>query len=410
MAITKPAVRATWGDTAVATTDIIDPDTVTPGFVSKGWQLSSVPPSRQYFNWLLNYCFNGVRYLSRRGVPDWDAEETYELNDVVMSSDGIVRQSLAFNNIGNAPPSSPSLWSGLYGYALSGVLGGYVTTTQLNTALSNYVTTSTFNSTLSNYATTGYANLVQNNAITASVNYTNSALGNYFTSGQVNSILTNYVTATSLNSALLNYPTNAAFNATLANYASLNYLNGNFWPASYISANFYTAGAVESRIQAYLASYYSAAQVNSIFSGYYTVAQVQSIIGAYYTAAQVNSIVSVYDTVADVNNKIAGANAYALAQANAARGNFGNGGVNGISNALFGNGLQVRFGYSPANTGNTRNIAFPAFSNNIIWAMACNGEFSSGLTAVGVILVSPGEIQLITGASGGGMYWIAFGY
>ena len=45
--------------------------------IQAGWPLSTIPPSRQRFNWILNYCANGLRYLMQRGIPAWSIDEDY---------------------------------------------------------------------------------------------------------------------------------------------------------------------------------------------------------------------------------------------------------------------------------------------------------------------------------------------
>lgn len=101
---TKPPVTSVWASTAT--------DNVTPAdsFIAAGWPLSTTPPSRGRFNWLLNYLYNGIRYFSRRGIADYDAAETYMTNDKTTGPDGLTYISLVDNNIANTPASSPSQW------------------------------------------------------------------------------------------------------------------------------------------------------------------------------------------------------------------------------------------------------------------------------------------------------------
>jgi hypothetical protein len=103
MPITKPPVLPTWADTG----DKVQP---TNAEIQAGWPLSAVPPSRQRFNWLQNFLFNAVRYFSRRGLPDYDAAETYLIGDRVLGSDNNVYRSLVNANTGNNPTVSPSQW------------------------------------------------------------------------------------------------------------------------------------------------------------------------------------------------------------------------------------------------------------------------------------------------------------
>jgi hypothetical protein len=158
MAITKPAVRQSWANVAIPVTDIVDPG---DAYVAAGWQESATPPSRQYFNWLLNYASNGIVYLIRRGVSDYDAAETYQIGDTVLGDAGILMQSLTAGNIGNQPSTSPTNWGPLNNYpnatqvasAISTALAAYVTNVSLAATLANYVTTATLSATLAAYVT-----------------------------------------------------------------------------------------------------------------------------------------------------------------------------------------------------------------------------------------------------------------
>lgn len=80
---TKPAVRNAWGQTASAS-DLQDPGNT---YASAGWQIGVKPP-RQYFNWVLNYVFAGIRYYCQSGIPAWDAAETYSSGAYVLSPNG----------------------------------------------------------------------------------------------------------------------------------------------------------------------------------------------------------------------------------------------------------------------------------------------------------------------------------
>lgn len=238
--LTKPTVRLPWAS-AAASSSIVDPDTITPGYAATGYPLSTQPPARQFWNWVLNYCMNGVRYFSQRGVPDWDTAETYYIGAVVQGTDGVVRQSLTNNNIGNPPPTSSANWGGLSGYALTGTLNGYVTATQLATALSNYPTNTTLSQTLANYATEAQLASSQQTAIGTSENYTNASLQGYVSNGTLASTLGSYVKTTALNTAL-----------------------GSYLTTTQIQTAYYTA----STVNGLLSSYYTAIQISQILSGY----------------------------------------------------------------------------------------------------------------------------------------------
>lgn len=104
MAITKPEVIPTWAEGG----DKIRPSDVE---ITTGWPVSNVPPSRQRFNWLFNYLMNAVRYLTRRGIPDWDATETYSIGDSVIGPDNKIYRALTGGNLNKTPAGNPDDWS-----------------------------------------------------------------------------------------------------------------------------------------------------------------------------------------------------------------------------------------------------------------------------------------------------------
>lgn len=107
MAITKPPVLPAWAETATPTTDIVQPSDAE---ISAGWPLSTTPPARQRFNWVLNFCANAVRYFCRYGVPDYDAAETYATNAIIRGDDGKIYRSKVDSNIGHTPSTSSTQW------------------------------------------------------------------------------------------------------------------------------------------------------------------------------------------------------------------------------------------------------------------------------------------------------------
>lgn len=109
MAITKPPVLPPWADAATPETDIVQP---TNEEISDGWPSSTTPPSRQRWNWVLNFCANAVRYFSRRGLADWDSAETYQLDDIVRGDHGLLCRSLQNNNTNRLPSAVLSSWWG----------------------------------------------------------------------------------------------------------------------------------------------------------------------------------------------------------------------------------------------------------------------------------------------------------
>lgn len=96
----KPAVRNAWGQTAGGA-DLQDPG---DSYAKAGWQIGVKPP-RQYFNWVLNYVFAGVRYTCQRGIPDWDSTESYSPGATVLSAAGYIYRCNTANS-GQNPDST----------------------------------------------------------------------------------------------------------------------------------------------------------------------------------------------------------------------------------------------------------------------------------------------------------------
>ena len=104
MAITRPTVLPTWADTG-------DKTQPTNPEIETGWPVTSIPPSRQRFNWFFFWVSNAVRYFSRRGLSDWVLDETYEIGDRCQSSvDGKTYRSKVGANINFEPSVSPTKW------------------------------------------------------------------------------------------------------------------------------------------------------------------------------------------------------------------------------------------------------------------------------------------------------------
>ncbi|MBT9516690.1 MAG: hypothetical protein IV112_08345 [Methyloversatilis discipulorum] len=144
MAITKPDVLPPWAESG----DAVQP---TNAEIQVGWPAGATPPSRQRFNWILNYCMNGVRYLVRRGLSDWDAAETYAIGDRVIGPTGSTYQALTANT-NKTPASNPSDWA-LWAFGPSDVAtdssdnsGKIATTSWIRSAMSNIASVAGFES------------------------------------------------------------------------------------------------------------------------------------------------------------------------------------------------------------------------------------------------------------------------
>lgn len=76
--------------------------------INTGWPNSTIPPSRQRFNWVLNFLANGLRYLLQRGISEWDASETYPIGGKV--SYGPLEYKAITANTNKQPDISTSDW------------------------------------------------------------------------------------------------------------------------------------------------------------------------------------------------------------------------------------------------------------------------------------------------------------
>jgi hypothetical protein len=192
MTYSKPAVRNAWADTAVPTTDIVDPGNA---FVTEGWLENTVPPPRQYFNWALNWAAQGVRYFMQTGISTFDPTETYQAGGIVQAG-GYLWQSLVGNNTGNSPPpnvsTSTSFWIPLNGYAtVPYVIANYVSNSSLATTLASYVTNTSLASTLAAYVTNSSLASTLSSYLT-----TATAASTYVSNSSLASTLTSYLTKT----------------------------------------------------------------------------------------------------------------------------------------------------------------------------------------------------------------------
>jgi hypothetical protein len=107
MAIEKPTLSKPWADDVAA--NRADPGGVNDSGVPADGK--SIP--RRWLNWILNKVDTATRYLVARGVPDWDAAETYDTHDRVQSGGHTYRCRQASTN--NEPSASPTYWE-VWGY------------------------------------------------------------------------------------------------------------------------------------------------------------------------------------------------------------------------------------------------------------------------------------------------------
>src|SRR3990172_2930373 len=106
---TKPPIKTIWGSTAMTSPDMAEPTYLSTGFPAPAGV--PVKPPRGFVNWLFNYVMNGVLYLARRGISDWDALETYVVGDKVIDTDLRTYEMIATVAAGTAPQLDPTHWS-----------------------------------------------------------------------------------------------------------------------------------------------------------------------------------------------------------------------------------------------------------------------------------------------------------
>lgn len=95
-----PDVIPSWAEGG----DILQPSDLE---LAVGWPKSSVPPSRQRFNWALNWLMNASRYNLQTGIPEWSAEESYGL--AYVQRDGKTYVALQ-SSIDKDPLTQPAYW------------------------------------------------------------------------------------------------------------------------------------------------------------------------------------------------------------------------------------------------------------------------------------------------------------
>lgn len=99
----KPSVLPAWAETG-------DKTQPTNPEIQTGWPLSTTPPSRQRFNWILNWAANAVRYFMQNGISDWDAAEDYPLNARVRFNGVVYRAIVGTSNTNFSPATNPTYW------------------------------------------------------------------------------------------------------------------------------------------------------------------------------------------------------------------------------------------------------------------------------------------------------------
>jgi len=106
MSSSAPSSREiVWGLT-VDPGDIYEPS---DGLKRSGYT-GTPAPVYEIFNWLLNRIYSWVAYLRSRGVPDYDATETYNTGDFVQYTDGRLYQRIGVSSSQGTAPTNAGYW------------------------------------------------------------------------------------------------------------------------------------------------------------------------------------------------------------------------------------------------------------------------------------------------------------
>jgi len=87
----KPNLTRVWAKTAPGG-NVVDPDTVTAGKFTSGWQ-AEVPPF-EYFNFIQKQVTEGLAHINEQGIAVWDEVTTYPVSGLAKGSDGNVYKAI----------------------------------------------------------------------------------------------------------------------------------------------------------------------------------------------------------------------------------------------------------------------------------------------------------------------------
>jgi len=87
----KPNLTRVWAKTAPGG-NVVDPDTVTAGKFTAGWQ-AEIPPF-EYFNFIQKQVTEGLAHINEQGIAVWDDVTPYPVGGLAKGSDGNVYKAL----------------------------------------------------------------------------------------------------------------------------------------------------------------------------------------------------------------------------------------------------------------------------------------------------------------------------
>jgi len=103
----KPNLTRVWAKTAPGG-NVVDPDTVTAGKFTAGWQ-AEVPPF-EYFNFIQKQVTEGLAHINEQGIAVWDGVTTYPVGGLAKGSDGNVYKALVSQNNNNPVADDGTNW------------------------------------------------------------------------------------------------------------------------------------------------------------------------------------------------------------------------------------------------------------------------------------------------------------
>jgi len=103
----KPNLTRVWAKTAPGG-NVVDPDTVTAGKFTAGWQ-AEVPPF-EYFNFIQKQVTEGLAHINEQGIAVWDELTSYPIGALAKGSDGNVYKSLASQSDNNPVSDDGTNW------------------------------------------------------------------------------------------------------------------------------------------------------------------------------------------------------------------------------------------------------------------------------------------------------------
>lgn len=121
MSTSKPNLVRTWAAGAPAS-NVVDPDTTTPGKFDAGW-LAEVPPF-EHFNFLQQLFSQALAHTNEQGIMVWDSATTYPIDGLAKGSDGIVYKAVLEQSNNNPVGDGGTNWE-IWGNSINDLSQAY---------------------------------------------------------------------------------------------------------------------------------------------------------------------------------------------------------------------------------------------------------------------------------------------